>query len=162
MQSDSVQNSLQALSIEPVFYRGEKLDEHISQSEKKFSELVSGSTVRLPDFPFYIILATLFLMSIIVVQGIFLSPTPSVNSPSSSKPRIWLAVCCFVLLCCYVLVLEQSWLNYWLATALMIAVTGGTMAKWKPSYLPVLIELALLTGLGTEIVFTSVFSVVLP
>ncbi|QDT29231.1 Tripartite tricarboxylate transporter TctA family protein [Gimesia panareensis] len=162
MQSDSVRNSLRALSIAPVFYRGEKLNEHISQSEKKFSELVSGSTVQLPDFPFYMIVATLLLMSLIVVQGIFLSQTPSSNSPSSSKPRIWLAVCCFVLLCCYVLVLEQGWLNYWLATALMIAVTGGAMAKWKPNYMLVLIELALLTGLGTEIVFTSVFSVVLP
>ncbi|MEQ8856850.1 tripartite tricarboxylate transporter substrate-binding protein [Gimesia sp.] len=162
MQSDSVRNRLQVLSIAPVFYRGEKLNEHISQSEKKFSELVTGSTVQLPDFPFYIIMATLLLVSMIVVQGIFLRQTPSTIRPSSSKPRIWLAVCCFVMLCCYVLVLEQSWLNYWLATALMIAVTGGTMAKWKPSYLPVLIELALLTGLGTEIVFTSVFSVVLP
>lgn len=162
MQSEAVRNSLQALSISPVFYRGEKLKEHISQSEEKFSELVSGSTVQLPDFPFSMIVVTLLLLSIIVVQRIFLSRTPSTVSSSGSRPRIWLAVCCFGLLCCYVLVLEQSWLNYWLATALMIAVTGGTMAKWKPRYLPVLIELALLTGLGTEIVFTSVFSVVLP
>lgn len=162
MQTDSVRNRLQALSITPVFYRGEKLYENISQSEKKFSELVPGSTVQLPDFPFYIIMATLLLMTFIVVQEKRLNQTPSINSFSSCKPRIWLAVCCLILLCCYVLVLEQGWLNYWLATALMIAVTGGAMAKWKPNYLLVLIELALLTGLGTEIVFTSVFSVVLP
>ncbi|QDU08664.1 tripartite tricarboxylate transporter substrate-binding protein [Gimesia aquarii] len=162
MQSDSVRNSLRALSIAPVFYRGEKLNENISQSEKIFSELVPGSTVQLPDFPFYIIIATLSLMSIVVVQEIFLSRTPSTNRFSSCKPRIWLAVCCFVLLCCYVLVLEQGWLSYWLATAFMVAVTGGAMAKWQPRYLLILIELSLLTGLGTEIVFTSVFSVVLP
>lgn len=162
MQSDSVRNSLRTLSIAPVFYRGEKLNEHISQSEKKFSELVPGSTVQLPDFTFYMIIATLLLLCMIVVQRIFLSQTTPINSSLSCKPRIWLAVCCFVLLCCYVLVLEQGWLNYWLATALMIAVTGGAMAKWKPNYMLVLIELALLTGLGTEIVFTSVFSVVLP
>ncbi|QDT44499.1 Tripartite tricarboxylate transporter TctA family protein [Gimesia alba] len=162
MQSDSVRNSLRVLSIAPVFYRGEKLNENISQSEKKFSELVPGSTVQIPDFPFYMIMATLSLMSIIVVQEKRLSQTPSTNRFSSCKPRIWLAICCFVLLCCYVLVLEQGWLSYWLATAFMVAVTGGAMAKWQPRYLLILIELSLLTGLGTEIVFTSVFSVVLP
>ncbi|QDV52637.1 tripartite tricarboxylate transporter substrate-binding protein [Gimesia fumaroli] len=162
MQSDSVRNSLRELSIAPVFYRGEKLNENISQSEKKFSELVPGSTVQLPDFPFYMIMVILLLMSIIVVQEKLLSQTPSTNRFSSCKPRIWLAVICFVLLCGYVLVLEQGWLSYWLATAFMVAVTGGAMAKWQPNYLLILIELSLLTGLGTEIVFTSVFSVVLP
>ncbi|QDT90185.1 tripartite tricarboxylate transporter substrate-binding protein [Gimesia algae] len=162
MQSDSVRNSLRALSIAPVYYRDEKLNENISQSENIFSELVPGSTVQLPDFPFYIILATLLLLSIVLVQDKFLSQTPSTNRFSNCKPRIWLTICCFVLLCCYVLVLDQGWFNYWLATALMVTVTGGSMAKWRPNYLLILIELALLTGLGTEIVFTSVFSVVLP
>ncbi|MDF1744178.1 MAG: tripartite tricarboxylate transporter substrate-binding protein [Gimesia sp.] len=162
MQSDSVQKSLRALSIAPVFYRGEKLNENISQSEKIFSELVPSSTVQIPDFPFYILVATLLLMCIVVVLGIRARQTPSAKIFSNRKPHNWLAIFCFVLLCGYVLVLDLGWLYYWLATALMVAVTGGCMAKWQPKSLLILIELSLLTGLGTEIVFTSVFSVVLP
>ena len=162
MQSDSVRNSLQELSITPVFYRDTQLKENIRQSENTFSELVPTSTVQLPDFPYYILIATLLLLGIVIVQGIRVRQKPSTEIVSSSKPHIWLAICCFVLLCGYVLVLDLSWINYWLATALMVAVTGGCMAKWQPKSMLILIELSLLTGLGTEIVFTSVFSVVLP
>lgn len=39
---------------------------------------------------------------------------------------------------------------------------SGLISRWDRKHFPTLLEVALLTGLGSEFVFTQIFTVVLP
>jgi hypothetical protein len=62
----------------------------------------------------------------------------------------------------YVWLLSQGWLPFAIASAAMVLVVGGIMMRSAAGRWIVLIELALLTGLGTQFVFTEILVTPLP
>ena len=58
--------------------------------------------------------------------------------------------------------LSTGWLPFAFATAAMVALIGGQMMRGAPARWIVLLELAILTGLGSQFLFTEVFVTPLP
>jgi len=90
-------------------------------------------------------------------------PTVSNESPPlSSHEMRRAAVASAGVLLVYALTLSAGLIPFAIATSAMIFAVGGLVATWATSHLRVLAEIALLTGFGTELVFSKIFSVVLP
>ncbi len=68
----------------------------------------------------------------------------------------------FILLVAYVISLVVTDIPFAIASIIMVFAVGGIMSGWERKYLPVLAQLALLTGFGAEFVFTKVFTIPLP
>ena len=66
------------------------------------------------------------------------------------------------MLCGYVLLLTSGWLPFAIASAAMVALIGGQMMRGAPARWAILLELALLTGMGTQFVFSEIFITPLP
>jgi hypothetical protein len=77
-------------------------------------------------------------------------------------PHLKPAVFSLLALTVYVLSLQFFNFPYAFATSAMIFVIGGLISGWDRKHFPTLLEVALLTGLGSEFVFTQIFTVVLP
>ena len=120
----------------------------------------------LPNFTAYVgLLLAIFFAWAILETTTRKSDNKSAASPIESEPfrkRPDIAIVCFVLLTGYVLLLSTGWLPFAFATAAMVALIGGQMMRGAPARWIVLLELAILTGLGSQFVFTEVFVTPLP
>lgn len=165
MESESVRAELQKLWIDPVVRTGSDLDSQLAARTAELGTLSLAEPRGLPNFP-------LLVMTVVGALGIFVVLS-SVRGggdrgakeqiPKAAPPQrpLLAGLCCAALLV-YVLILQLSLLPYALATILLIVLTGGLMVRWQGRALVVVVEIALLAGLGTELVFTQVFSVALP
>ena len=169
MQNESVRNELVRLRVEPVFKTGGDMDNWIHETTNRFESVVVREQTNVPDFVTYVaaIAAALLVWSVIdsfaskAVRGTS-DGSEFVLDTGDYKHRPGIAATCFAALSAYVYILGKSWLPFAVASAVMVLVIGGLMSGSSRSRWPVLLQLALLTGFGTEYIFTQVFETALP
>lgn len=162
MATPDLVKEMQTLSIDPFFLKGEALSKWIQLRTRALSAVAFDPKVKLPNFPLYAgILVILLAAGVLLFPGFAgLEPT----DPADSMPvqRRKTALICGVILLGYLVILDAGIVPYAIATCAMVFCMGGMIASWERRRIPLLLELALLTGFGAEFVFTRIFSVVLP
>ena len=157
MQDETVLSTLDEWSIGHEFLRDEALAQRIDERVAALQPPTLEEAPDLPNYPlFAAILAVVFLCLSVVEK---LNPTGEQPDPTPRKKNAFL---CGVVLVAYVVVLQYLGLPYALATAAMIFVVGALVSNWDRSRFRTLAEIALITGLGSEFIFTQIFTVVLP
>lgn len=165
MATPTLQGEMRDLVIDPKFRSGPELITWLQTRTRTLAKVVFDPGVKLPDIPLYtgILVAVLGLGMVVfkgrqsaVVSGMRIPMTPTTDS--GRRAARW----CTVVVLTYGAVLAGGFVPYAVATAVMVFVVGGVIANWQRGVLPVLVELALLTGFGAEFVFTKLFSLVLP
>ena len=97
-------------------------------------------------------------MAVVVVKSVVERTAPSAAVPVEYRP----AIIAFGIVIAYVLLLQFGLVPFALATIAMVFFCGAVISGWQSQRLPVLVEIALLAGLGSEFVFTRIFTVALP
>ena len=166
MQNETVLAELARLRMDPSYEKNSALQERLDDTIKQFNLVAEQEQSWLPNFTVYVgLLLAIFFAWAILETTTRKSDNKSAASPIESEPfrkRPDIAIVCFVLLTGYVLLLSTGWLPFAFATAAMVALIGGQMMRGAPARWIVLLELAILTGLGSQFVFTEVFVTPLP
>lgn len=170
MQQDTVRDELKRLRIDLDFSQGKAFAETFEDTAVAFEAAVAKRENKIPDFAKWVgwILVVLFLA--ILAEAWFgrRSQEPVDTAAGIPVPREdfvrrpMTAVACLGTLAVYVYALGQHWLPFAVATILMVFIIGALMTKWQRQHWLTLLQLALLTGLGTTYIFTEVFTTTLP
>ncbi|MGI9470565.1 MAG: tripartite tricarboxylate transporter substrate-binding protein [Rubripirellula sp.] len=166
MQNETVLGELSRLRMDPTFDRGDSFKQRLSETVDQFTAVAEQKQASLPNFTLYVgVLVGLLLIWTVVeaIRGDVKSGdsvSPELSTDYVKRPGI--AAACFIALCVYVVLLRQDWMPFAVASVAMVIVIGGIMMRAAPARWLVLIELALLTGLGAQFVFSEVFVTPLP
>ncbi len=151
---------MRTLAIDPKFRAGLELEAWIQERARVLANVAFDPGVELPNFPLYTgVLIALLGMALLWSRRRRPSGVPDL---APGEMRRGEALACGLVVLAYVAVLTGEIVPYALATLAMVFAVGGVIAGWQRRRLPVLAELALLTGLGTEMLFTEVFHLALP
>ena len=148
---------LKRLSIPTSFRSGQPLKDHLAERMTAFEKIAVQVDSQLPNFAVWVvgIVATLFVAVIVTSKR---SSQQNFDEPTMFNRT---GVVCLLLLCGYILCLQFN-VPFVVATASIIFLMGGTIAQWKTSRIKSIATVALAVALGTEFVFTNLFSVALP
>ncbi len=163
MQNETVQSELKRLTVDPNFLQGDPLNEKLNSTITRFEATADVKESIVPKFTNYVlgIVAVLFAWVLLTPAG----DDGSFGQYDLTRPfekRPITAVASLAVLVTYVAVLGQGWLPFAIATALMVFVVGNLLTRWSVPHMITLAQIALLTGLGTQFVFTEIFTTVLP
>lgn len=167
LKNNNVRSELNRLRMEPTYDQGDSFKLRMDATVQQFEAVVAQKQASLPNFTFYVglIVAGLFVWMLTEAlrrQQVDSELTGFVPQADFTK-RPGIAAASFVMLCLYVLLLGRGMFPFPVVTAAMVLAVGGLMmrsrstGKWT-----VLVQLALLTGLGTQFVFTELFVTPLP
>ena len=165
MKNEMVAGELKRLRVDPVFLRGDALDQRLDETVERFKASAVGEQSNVPDFTIYTIAIVVALCLWVVVESLIKAPKSSTGEHDLGESYIrrpGIAMTCFAVVLVYVYVLGRSWLPYVVATTAMVWIVGTLMTRFRKEDRLMLIELALLTGLGTQFVFTAIFETILP
>ncbi len=164
METEFVQEELKKQNWGLVYKEGDELKTWLDDRVESLSGLDMGQKVDLPNFPLYTICLLGLLAGMMVVQAFGGSrrDAKQIAKPASYTKRPAMAWAALATLVVYLFILQWKVLPFAVATALFVFVSGGWMARWKPRFLLVLAEIALIAGFGAHFVFTRVFTVALP
>ena len=166
MQNETVLAELARLRMDPTFDRDQSLKERLDDTIAQFTAVAEQKESSLPNFTVYVVILLALFLSWSILEALFRKnhdePAAVVVVTEPFKKRPDIALICFVLLCGYVVLLSTGWLPFAIASAAMVALIGGQMMRVAPAQWIILLELALLTGLGTQFIFTEVFITPLP
>lgn len=167
LQNDTVRRELSRLRMEPTFDQGDSFKRRMDATVAQFGAVVAQKQASLPNFTLYVGVIVAALIAWVLIESLSRRQTEEelvdfVPQADFTK-RPGLAMTCFVVLCGYVWLLGRGTLPFALVTAAMVLVMGGLMMRggWKRHWI-VLSQLALLTGLGLQFVFTEVLITPLP
>ena len=76
------------------------------------------------------------------------------------RPGLAVALVCLAVV--YVGVMAMDWLRFSIATTLFSALTIGMLTKFERRFMPAIVVLALVLGIGLEYTFTQIFVIDLP
>ncbi|MDF1739726.1 MAG: tripartite tricarboxylate transporter substrate-binding protein [Verrucomicrobiales bacterium] len=168
MATEIAQSEMKRLRIDPTFLRGEAVEKSIETTVKGFQSVVIQEEKNVPNFALYVQLIVLALLLAVLAEAYRnrKNPIPATTEvPGDEIPftkRPGRAAASFITLVIYVISLVATPIPFAIASILMVFAVGGIMSGWERKYLPVLGQLALLTGFGAEFVFTKVFTIPLP
>ncbi len=158
MKHPEVRERLAEQSIAPTFTQGEVVRERLARRLAILEPLKVEAASELPDFPVYLGIVALGLLILVVVSGFRKGDAIEKGEAANFRTGAF----CLLTLLSYVLLLEFTELPFSLTSMVMVFVMGGLICGWEKKKLPVLVEIALLSGLGSEFIFGSVFGVTLP
>lgn len=159
MQSQQLQDEMAALSIDPLFRRGEELENWVKSKVETMRAVAFEQDESLPGFARYLI-ALLGLLAVAIwwsersEEKVFTNPIPA---PDRQR-AIWGAV--FLLI--YVALLAWTPIAFAVATAAMVVGMGCTMASWSLNRASLLLGLGTILGCGIETVFRTWLQLGLP
>ena len=167
MQNTTVKSELERLRVKPDFKRGSDFDQWINETTQRFESVVVQEQANVPDFTKYVAAVVAAMLLWIVIDSLR-NPSESQHDselqvetePYDQKPGI--AAACFAALSAYVFLLGKAWFPFAIASATMVFALGAIMIRGQRCSWLVLLQLALLTGFGTEYLFTQVFETALP
>ena len=166
MQSPRVREELGRLRMEPSFASGVALEQQLLQTIQGFEAVAESKAVTLPDFPRYVGVLLALLLTWVIVESVRQRAGPPADVRSEAPPawtqRPGLAIGCFLILVGYVIVVGMGWVPLAVAVTVLVLAMGGLMMRHATGNWLVLVELALITGLGTEFIFTEIFAIALP
>jgi hypothetical protein len=143
--------------------QGEPLNETLNSTIKRFEATADVKESVVPRFTSYVLLIVAVLFVWVLVTPV--SETDSDGQLDQAKPfekQPTTAIASLAVLVVYVAVLGQGWLPFAIATALMVFVVANLLTRWNAGHIITIVQVALLTGLGTQFVFTEIFTTVLP
>jgi hypothetical protein len=134
---------------------------------ERFEAVAETKPTSLPPFTQYVAGIVVLLLVWVLLETTRSRNTQVLATNEKGDQTTWskrpgLAIGCFLLLVAYVVMLSLGWVPMAVAASLLVAAMGGMMLRYAPGQWPVLIELALLTGLGTQFLFTEIFAIALP
>lgn len=166
MQNETVLAELARLRMNPTYDRDSQLQERLDKTIKQFNLVAEQEQSWLPNFTVYVGVLLVIFLGWTILETILRKnddkPEAASSESEAFRKRPDIAIACFALLCGYVLLLSTGWLPFAIASATMVALIGGQMMRGAPARWIVLLELAVLTGLGIQFVFTEVFVTPLP
>lgn len=170
MQNETVRSELTRLRIDLDYSRGDEFRELLAETATAFEGAAAKRRSTIPDFTSWVGGTVAALFGLVLLESLFrrrstASTDPEVGTFNTTEEfvrRPLTAAACFGVLVVYVFVLGQHWLPFAVATALMVLAIGGLMTKWQKQHWMILLQIALLTGLGTNFIFTEVFTTTLP
>lgn len=164
MQNPTVRIELERLRMDPLFDTGSSFQQRIDETVAQFEAVMEEKQSELPDFTFYAAAIVAMLLVWMVVDAVRQRRVmpESLLVERDYRPRPGVAVACFVALLGYVGLLALGWLPFAIASTLMVVIVGGIMLITVGGRWVVLIQLALLTGLGTQFIFTELLVTPLP
>ena len=163
IEDPEVIEDLERLSIPPSFRKGESLKRHLAERVEAFEKIAVRVDAKLPNFAGWMIgIVSVLLVSVVIshFRNVPKSAADEVTQFEATRFDMT-GIICLALLCGYVLLLQFS-APFIIATAAAIFLMGGTIAQWRVERLFSIAQIALLVALGTELVFTNLFSVPLP
>jgi tripartite-type tricarboxylate transporter receptor subunit TctC len=165
MNSPAVRSELRRLRMDPTFDSGPSLERRLRRTIESFEAVAGEKPTSLPNFPGYVGAIVLALLLCVLVQT-SRNKDAADDIGQETRPRHTvrpgLALACFLVVCLYVLGLQAQSMPFALVTAAMAALLGGMMLRYSPGKWSIALELALLTGLGTQFVFSEIFATPLP
>ncbi|GAB5560562.1 MAG: hypothetical protein SynsKO_22090 [Synoicihabitans sp.] len=159
MKSDVLLEEMAALSIDPLFRRGEELENWVKSKEDIMRAVAFEEDKSLPGFAPYLI-----GLLIVLAGAIWISERNDTNVsrpglPSADRQK---AITGALILVIYAGLLAWTPLAFAVATAAMVVGMGGTMAGWTLPRAAVLLALGTTIGSGIETVFRSWLQLGLP
>lgn len=157
LEDPTVIAELEQQSIGLAFRKGKELTEYLERKKEAFGDFKTSKSSSIPNFPAWVIaiVAGLGILSMIGKRD------RSDNSKEPSSSSRSMAVISAGIMLAYIACLQFG-LPYGLVTAPTLFLLGATLSEWQRSRLIPLAQMALLFALGSEFVFTTVFSVPLP
>ena len=157
IKDPEVQTELEKQSIGIAFKKGTDLIEYLSGKKRDFGDFRSEQPADLPTFRIGSSLLLRFLDSL--SQRV--SFVAGSNRIGAALGEGFVALVAAVIMLVYVACLQFG-LPYGLVTTPALFLLGATLADWQRSKLISIAQMALLFALGSEYVFTTLFSVPLP
>lgn len=157
-EKEPVRKTLAQWAIAHEVTQGEDLLQRLRDRVSRMEEVAVRADSDLPDFPFYVFLIALALAVIVIVRSRIERPARSAKTAACYRP----VLITFAIVIAYVLLLQFSLAPFALATSVMVFCCGAVIAGWQRQRWPVLAEIALLAGLGSEFIFTRILTIVLP
>ena len=159
MGHDEVQARLGEQSIAPTISVGEVVQERLRKRLEVLEPLKVVAVNELPNFPLYVAGVVLCLLLYVGVKSL---KDKTTSEDEEGPLNVKMGLTCFGILFAYILVLELFELPFSLVSIAMVFTMGGLMSRWDKGRMLVLVEIALLMGLGAEFLFGSMFGVALP
>lgn len=157
MNDPYVQAQLKQWSIGTEFTSGEALSKKLQERAAAIKPPKMKKRISLPNFPRYALIITCLLGMIALYRTLRRAPVVSEEKTSAVTGFL-----CFTVLFLYVFALGKEVIPFALLTILMVFSMGVLICRFKPAKLLPLVEIAVITGLGSEFIFTRFFSVALP
>ena len=157
MQDTEVADRLQEWSIERNYLDGPELKERMQDRMNELAPLAEQSAADLPNFPMWAGLLCLILGTIIVLNNRNENPITE-----SKSPRFKATAGCLLAVSVWVLLLERMNIPFAFTTSIMVFTVGLLISGRRKASVRLLTQIALLTALGIEFVFTVIFTVALP
>ena len=158
MQHPEVRERLAEQAIDPTFSTGEAVQKRVADRVALLESFAAEAENELPHFPLYIAIVALGLL-IVVGISTWRHRGESLDGESVDLKR---GMLCFGVLLAYVALLEFAPLPFFLLSILLIFFLGALICGWERKRFPIIAEIALIAGLGTEFVFGNFFGVSLP
>jgi len=157
MADPEVITGLEQQSVGLDFRKGKELAEYLDHKMKELGNFKTVASPDLPHFPTWVI-AIVAGFGIIVIIGKFRNPDEKNEEPSKG---VSIAMVAAGIMIGYIMGLQFG-LPYGLVTAPALFLLGATLSEWQRSRMVSIAQMALLFALGSEYIFTTVFSVSLP
>ena len=166
MRSPAVRSELSRLRMDPTFDSGLSFQRRLQRTIDRFEAVANEKPTSLPNFPLYAggIVAVL-LLCVLLQNARKNEPLDGFRqglAEARHTVRPGLALACLLTVCLYVLCLQAQWMPFALVTAAMAALLGAMMLRYSPGKWSIALELSLLTGLGTQFIFSEIFATPLP
>jgi tripartite-type tricarboxylate transporter receptor subunit TctC len=150
---------LDELSIDPVMRSGSELDEYLKSRITALGSVMTPTTLKTADFPLYtiIIVAILFFLMLILKHP----PEDQMGGEKQSSRFNKPATLSLIVFALTIIALQFN-VPFILVISISIFLIGNIIAGWDKAHLLPLAQTALLFALGTELIFTRLFTVPLP
>ena len=158
MQHPEVRERLAEQAIDPTFSDGEVVQNRVADRVTLLESFAAEAENELPSFPIYIGVVALGVLMVVGVSS-WKHRGEALDEESVDLKR---GVLCFLVLLAYVALLEFTALPFSILSVLLVFLMGALICDWEKKRLPILAEIALIAGLGTEFIFGSFFGVSLP
>ena len=148
---------LELQSVGLDFRKGKELLEYLVQKKGELGDFKTEASPDLPNFPAWVI-GIVAGLGILVLIGKLRKPDDYESRSSTSRS---IALVSAGIMLGYIACLQFG-LPYGLVTAPALFLLGATLSEWQRPRMVSIVQMALLFALGSEYIFTTVFSVPLP
>ncbi len=159
MKSETLREEMAALSIDPLFRRGEELERWVEERVDTMRAVAFEQDESLPGFVRYLVILLVLLAGAIWFSERSETRASTGAIPANERKRAYWGA---VILLGYVVLLAWTPLAFAVATAAMIVGMGCTMAGWSLNRAALLLALGTVVGCGIEGIFQSLLQLGLP
>lgn len=157
MADPEVIAGLEQQSVGLDFRKGKELVDYLDKKKNELGNFKTEASPDLPNFPAWLI-AIVAVLGILVIIGKLRNPDDKAEGTSKSATMAMVAAAIMI---GYIASLQVG-LPYGLVTAPALFLLGATLSEWQRPRMVSIAQMALLFALGSEYIFTTVFSVPLP